>query len=98
MEHQLRLPGDWPVGGHHPASKPLAGEDLESVLVWLQEAEVNAWIQTTPPAHIAVGVHDPYAGDDIREDFEPVNGEWPRGDIARWLIATVRHHYPRGRP
>lgn len=65
MEHQLRLPGDWPVGVHHAVSKPLTGEDLESVLVWLQEAEVNAWIQTTPPAHIAVGVRDPYGGDDI---------------------------------
>jgi len=98
MEHQLRLPGDWPVGVRHAVSKALDSEDLESVLVWLQEAEVNAWIQTTPPAHIAVGVHDPYGGDDIREDFEPINGEWQRGEIARWLIDTVRHHYPRTRP
>lgn len=59
MELQLRLLGDWPVGVHRCASPAPAGDDLESVLVWLQEAEINAWISTTPPAHIAVGVHDP---------------------------------------
>jgi len=47
--------------------------------------------------HIAVGVHDPYGGDDIREDFEPVNGQWPGGGIARWLLDTARQYYPRAR-
>ncbi len=97
MEHQLTLPGDWPVGAYHRAPVELAGEDLESVLFWLQEIEVNAWISTSPPAHIAVGIHDPYGGEDIRQDFHSVRGEWPRGEIARWLIDTVRQHYPRAR-
>ena len=55
MELQLRLPGEWPVGQHRPAPPEPASEDLESVLVWLQEIEINAWIQTIPPAHIAAG-------------------------------------------
>ena len=97
MELQLRLPGEWPVGQHRPAPPEPASEDLESVLVWLQEIEINAWIQTTPPAHIAAGVHDPYGGDDIRQDFHGVDGQWPRGKIARWLLDTVRRHYPRAR-
>lgn len=95
MEHQLSLPGEWPVSVHHRAPVELAGEDLESVLIWLQEIEVNAWIATTPPAHIAAGVHDPYGGPDIRRDFHTVGGEWPRGEIARWLLDTVREHYIR---
>jgi hypothetical protein len=95
MELQLRLPGDWPVGQHRYASPEPAGGDLESVLTWLQEVEINAWISTIPPAHIAAGVHDPYGGDDIRKDFHSVNGEWPRGEIARWLLDTVREHYIR---
>lgn len=73
------------------------GEDLESVLTWLQEVEINAWIQTTPPAHIAAGIHDPYGGDDIRRDFHTVDGKWPRGEIARWLLDTARQYYPRDR-
>jgi len=97
MEHQLRLPGDWPVGQHRHALPAPAGEDLESVLVWLQEVEVNAWISTTPPAHIAAGVHDPYGGEDIRRDFQAAEGEWPRGEIARWLLDTVHQYYPRAR-
>ena len=97
MEHQLWLPGDWPVGVRRYASPAPEGEDLESVLVWLQEVQVSAWISTAPPAHIAVGVHDPYGGDDIRQDFHSVDGEWPRGEIARWLLDTVRQHYPRAR-
>ena len=95
MELQLRLPGDWPVGQYRNASPEPAGEDLESVLTWLQEVEINAWVQTTPPAHIAAGVHDPYGGEDIRRDFHPIHGEWPRGEIARWLLDTVREHYIR---
>ena len=97
MELQLRLPGDWPVGQHRHAPPEPAGEDLKSVLIWLQEVEINAWISTTPPAHIAAGIHDPYGGEDIREVFQPVNGEWPRGEIARWLLDTARHYYPRAR-
>ena len=96
MELQLRLPGDWPVGQHrHPPPEP-AGDDLESVLTWLQEVEINAWISTTPPAHIAAGVHDPYGGDDIRRDFHLSSGNGrgarlpdgcstPRGSITRGL-------------
>ena len=95
MELQLRLPGDWPVGHHRHAPPAPEAEDLESVLVWLQEVEVNVWIQTTPPSHIAAGVHDPYGGPDIRRDFDTVGGEWPRGEIARWLLDTVREHYNR---
>jgi len=41
MELQLRLPGDWPVGQHRHAPPEPAGEDLKSVLVWLQEVEIN---------------------------------------------------------
>ena len=63
MELQLRLPGDWPVGQHRYAPPISAGEDLESVLVWLQVVEINAWIRSTLPAHIAADVHDPYRGD-----------------------------------
>ena len=39
LELQLRLPGDWPssVSGHGSAAP--AGDDLESVLTWLQEVE-----------------------------------------------------------
>jgi hypothetical protein len=62
MELQLKLPGDWPVGQHRYAAPVPAGGDLESVLTWLQVVEVNAWIATTPPAHIAAGVHDPCGG------------------------------------
>jgi len=94
MELQLTLPGDWPVGQHTrvPAAEPKPS-DLESVLTWLQEVEINAWVETTPPAHIAAGIHDPYGGDDIRQDFQQVKGVWPRGEIARWLYATARFHY-----
>ena len=53
MEMQQKLPGDWPVGMHRVTSPAPAGDDLESVLTWLQEVEINAWVQTTPPAHIA---------------------------------------------
>ena len=63
MELQLRLPGDWPVGQHRHAPPVPAGEDLESVLVWLQVVEINAWISSTLPAHIAADVHDPHRGD-----------------------------------
>ena len=79
MELQLRLPGDWPVGQHRHAPPEPAGEDLESVLTWLREVEINAWISTTPPAHIAAGIHDPYGGEDIRR--------FPRG---RWGLAARR--------
>jgi len=95
MELQLSLPGDWPVGQHRHAPPAPAGDDLESVLTWLQEVEVNAWMQTAPPAHIAAGVRDPYGGADIRQDFHAVGGEWPRGEIARWLLDTVRERYNR---
>ena len=97
MEIQLRLPGDWPVGIHRVPSSAPAGDDLESVLMWLQEVEINAWVQTTPPAHIAAGIHDPQGGEDIWDVFHPVNGEWPRGEIARWLLDTARQYYPRAR-
>ena len=53
------------------------------MLVWLQEAEIHA-ISTTPPAHIAVGLHDPNGGDDISQVFHSVDGEWPRGEINDW--------------
>ena len=96
MELQLRLPGDWPVGQHWRS--PAAGTDnLESVLTWLQAVEINAWVQTTPPAHIAAGIHDPNGGEDIWTVFHPVEGVWPRGEIARWLVETARFHYPRAR-
>jgi hypothetical protein len=58
-----------PVGQHRNAPLVPAGDNLESVLIWPQEVEVNAWISTAPPAHIAAGVHDPYGGEDIRRDF-----------------------------
>jgi hypothetical protein len=74
MELQLRLPGDWPVGQYRHAPPTPVGDDLESVLTWLQEVEINAWISTTPPAHKAAGVHDPYGGEDIRRDFHSNNG------------------------
>ena len=93
MELQLRLPGVWPVGQYRLAPPEPAGENLESVLTWLQMIEINAWIQTTPPAHIAAGVHDPYGGEDIRRDFHSINGEWQRGEIARWLLDTARQYY-----
>jgi len=95
MELQLRLPGDWLVGQHRHAPPAPADDDLESVLTWLQEVEVNAWIQTTPPAHIAAGVHAPDGGPDIRRDFYAIRGDWPKGEIARWLLDTVREHYNR---
>lgn len=95
MELQMRLPGDWPVGQRRPTPVEPAADDLEAVLTWLQEVEVNAWIQTTPPAHIAAGIHDPYGGDDIQHAFHSINGEWPRGEIARWLLDTARFHYGR---
>lgn len=95
MEHQPRLPGDWPVGQHRRASPALAGTDLELDLIWLPEIEIDTRIATTPPAHIAAGAHDPCGGPDIREDFHSVNGEWPRGEIVRWLLDTVRTHYLR---
>lgn len=91
------MPGDWPVGVRRVVAAPLQSDDLESMLLWLQELDVNACISTTPPALIVVAIHDPYGGDDIREDFEPVNGEWPHRQIARWLIKTARFHYPRVR-
>jgi hypothetical protein len=95
MELQLKLPGDWPVGQYRHAPPAPVEDDLESVLTWLQDIEVNAWIQTTPPAHITAGVHDPCGGEDIRRDFHTVDGDWPRGEIARWLLDTVREHYIR---
>ena len=96
MELQLRLPGNWPVGQHRRALLEQPDpDDLESVLTWLQEVEINAWIQTTPRAHIAAGIHDPNGGEDIRRDFQSSNGKWPRGEIARWLLDTVREHYIR---
>ena len=48
---------------NHPLQPKPGGDDLESVLAWLQEVEINVWISTTPPVHIAVGVRDPYGGD-----------------------------------
>jgi len=98
MELQLRLPGDWPVGLGRRAPVPQPeSEDLESVLTWLQAVEVNAWVQTTPPAHIAAGIHDPNGGEDVWEVFHPVGGSWPHGEIARWLLEAARHHYARAR-
>ena len=76
------------------APRGLAGDDLEAVLTRLQEAEINTWVSTTPPAHIAAGIHDPSRGPDIREDFHPVAGEWPRGAITAWLLDTARKLYP----
>jgi hypothetical protein len=94
MELQLQLPGDWPVGMGRRAPIPEPdGEDLEFVLTWLQEVEINAWVQTTPPAHIAAGIHDPGGGEDIWQVFHPIAGEWPKGEIARWLLDAARHHY-----
>ena len=55
MELQLRLPGDWPVGQHR-LLPDLDADDLASVLTWLHEIEINAWVQTTPSAHIAAGI------------------------------------------
>ena len=97
MELQLRLPGDWPVGRYRHAPSEPAGEDLESVLTWLQEIEINAWVQTTPPAHIAAGIYDPAGGEDIWTVFHAAGGIWPHGEIARWLVDTARLHYPRAR-
>jgi len=74
MELQLKLPGDWPVGHRRHAPAAPDAEDLEAVVTWLQEVEVSAWIQTTPPSHIAVGIHDPYGGPDISHDFQMVDG------------------------
>ena len=65
MELQLSLPGKWPVGQHRRTHPEPDADDLESVLTWLQAIEINAWIQTTPPAHIAAGIHDPGGGEDI---------------------------------
>lgn len=70
------------------------GNDLETVLERLQEAEINCWVGTAPPAHIAAALHDPAGGADIRTEFEPVDGRWPRGAIAQWLIATAERLYP----
>ncbi|WP_428673783.1 hypothetical protein [Reyranella sp.] len=97
MELQLRLPGDWPVGQYRRASIAPDAEDLESVVLWLQDAEINCWIVNAPPAHISVGLHDPAGGPDIRHDFQPVDGAWPRGAMARWLIETTRLYYRRVR-
>jgi hypothetical protein len=58
------------------APQPRKGDDLESVVLWRQEIEIDAWISTTPPAHIAAGVHDPYGRPDICNDFHIVNGAW----------------------
>jgi hypothetical protein len=97
MELQLRLPGDWPVGQDRRTRSEPDADDVESMVTWLQEIEINAWIQTTPPAHIAAGIHDPNGGEDIWDIFHPVGGVWPRGEIARWLVETARYHYPRAR-
>jgi hypothetical protein len=83
------------AGWHEPLrARGLPGDDLEAVLTRLQEAEINAWVSTTPPAHIAAGIHDPYGGLDIREDFHTVAGEWPRDAISTWLIAAANRLYP----
>lgn len=95
MEIQLQLPGDWPVGVSRLGSKPSEGDDLEATLTWLQEAEVNYWIGNAPPSHITAAVHDPSGGPDIQRNFAPIEGQWPRGAIARWLVETARQHYPR---
>ena len=93
MELQLKLPGDWSVGGHRPAlTEEPDGDNLEAVLTWLREVEIDAWIQTTPPTQIAGGIHDPYRGR-VRKDFHSSNGQWPRGEIARWLFDAGRHQY-----
>ena len=57
----------------------------------------NAWVQTTPPAHIAAGIYDPAGGEDIWTVFHAAGGVWPNGEIARWLVDTARFHYPRAR-
>jgi len=95
MELQLSLPGDWPVGAHRRLLVPPDAERVESFRTWLQEVEVTAWVQTMPLAHIAAGVHAPDGGPGIRRDFYAVRGEWPKGEIARWLLDTVREHYNR---
>ena len=95
MELQLRLPGDWPVGQHRRALLEQPDpDDLESVLTWLQEVEINAWIQTTPPAHIAAGIHDPNGGEDIWV-FSP---SMVSGPVARLLggCSTPRGNTTRG--
>ena len=93
MEPQLRPPGDW----HRRTHQELDADDLESVLIWLQEIEINGWIQTTAPAYIAAGLYDPAGTEDIWTVFHAAGGVWPNGEIARWLVDTARFHYPRAR-
>jgi hypothetical protein len=69
MDLQLKLPGDWPVGHIRRTHPEPDADDLESVLYCLQEVEINAWVQTTPPAHIAAGIHDADGGEDVWDVF-----------------------------
>ena len=68
--------------------------DLEDLLGRLQDAEINCWVGTAPPARIAAGIHDPEGGPDVRTEFESVARRWPRGDIANWLLTTAERLYP----
>lgn len=33
-------------------------------------------------------------GRNIRKGFAKIDGQWPRGTIAAWLLETARQHYP----
>jgi hypothetical protein len=68
--------------------------DLETVITRLQDAEINCWVGTAPPAHIAAAVHDPDGGPDVREDFHKAGADWPTAAIADWLLVTAGRLYP----
>lgn len=67
---------------------------MSPILTARTAAEINCWVATAPPAHIAAGVHDPEGGPDIRTEFEPIGDRCPHGEIATWLVATAERLYP----
>ncbi len=79
MELQLRLPGNWPVGQHrHTSYQSRPARISNRFWIWLQEVEINAWIQTRARRR----GHTQTSGDeDIWNVFHPAEGVWLRGEI-----------------
>lgn len=69
--------------------------ELETVLIRLQMADINAWVATAPPGHMVASIQDPNGGPDIQHVFQTdESGRWPHAQIGAWMSDTASRLYP----